>query len=279
MKSSQPSFQSIHFFSLFFFNILSDGAGKATGITLQRPDYYTIPPLNELIDFVHEDGTCIVPNFTIGHNTHGAVYYDVPIDVANLNLDELVHIRHKEVEIYRDDADKPPVGEGLNRSAQITLHQVWPTDTSLHEPIRDRNRLEEMNYEAKLRAVCDKNDSQFIEYQPGSGTWVFKVNHFTKYGCRDMNDEADWNNNSGKLKGDEDMDTEMLFENSETVPNTASRASHNRPRAVEQKETLAKRTRTGNYFSVGFFRSIFSTFPNNIQSFQINRYFKDAQFG
>lgn len=159
------------------------------GITLQRSGYFTIPPLDKLVDYLKEDGTCIVPNFTIGRKYYGNVYYSGPIDVANLNLDELVHFRHKEVIIYPDDENKPPIGEGLNRKAQITLDQVWPHDKSLHEPIKDRNRLEEMNYESKLRAVCDKHDTRFVEYRPETGSWVFKVDHFSKYGLTDSDEE------------------------------------------------------------------------------------------
>lgn len=160
-----------------------------TGIVLQRSGYYTIPPLDKLTDYLTEDGKCIVPNFTIGRKGYGNVYFGEPIDVAGLNLDELVHFRHKEVIIYPDDENKPPIGEGLNRKAQITLDQVWPHDKTLHEPIKDRERLDEMNYETKLRAVCDKHDTRFVEYRPETGSWVFKVDHFSKYGLSDSDED------------------------------------------------------------------------------------------
>lgn len=171
-----------------------------TGIVLQRSGYYTIPPLDKLTDFLTEDGKCIVPNFTIGRKGYGNVYFGEPIDVAGLNLDELVHFRHKEVIIYPDDENKPPVGEGLNRKAQITLDQVWPHDKTLHEPIKDRERLDEMNYELKLRAVCDKHDTRFVEYRPETGSWVFKVDHFSKYGLSDSDEEENAAAEAKKLK-------------------------------------------------------------------------------
>lgn len=166
------------------------------GITLQRSGYYTIPPLEKLADYLTDDGKCIVPNFTIGRKGYGNVYFGEPIDIAGLNFDELVHFRHKEVIIYPDDENKPPVGVGLNRKAQITLDQVWPHDKTLHEPIKDRQRLEEMNYEEKLRAVCDKHDTRFVEYRPETGSWVFKVDHFSKYGLSDSDEDE----NAGEPK-------------------------------------------------------------------------------
>ena len=48
----------------------------------------------------------------------------------NLNFDDTVFIRHKDVIEDPDDLNKPPLGEGLNRSAQITLDKVWPLDKS-----------------------------------------------------------------------------------------------------------------------------------------------------
>lgn len=86
-----------------------------------------------------------------------------------------VHFRHKEVIIYPDDEAKPPVGQGLNRKAQVTLDRVWPHDKSLHKPITDPNRLSTMDYEEKLRRVSAKHDTRFLEYRPETGSWVFKV--------------------------------------------------------------------------------------------------------
>lgn len=159
-----------------------------TGIVLQRSDYYTIPSLDKLTDFMTNDGKCIVPNFTVGRKGYGNVYFDEPIDVAGLNLDEIVHFHNKVVIIYPDDDNKPPIGEGLNRKARITLYQVWPHDKTLHEPIKNRERFEYNKFLAKLRTI---NDTQFKEYRPESGSWIFMVQHFSKYSYDDDNIDDD----------------------------------------------------------------------------------------
>lgn len=57
-------------------------------VTLRRAGYYTIPPLDKLDDFVCGE-TCIVPNFTIGREGYGNVYFPDSFDVYGLNLDEI----------------------------------------------------------------------------------------------------------------------------------------------------------------------------------------------
>ncbi|XP_076242431.1 nuclear pore complex protein Nup98-96 isoform X2 [Calliopsis andreniformis] len=170
----------------------SDWKTNVAKVTLKRVGYYTIPPLDKLKDYVCGE-TCVVPNFTVGRDGYGNVYFPDSFDIYGLNLDEIVHFRHKEVIIYPDDEKKPPVGQGLNRKAQVTLDRVWPHDKSLHKPITDPRRLAAMEYEEKLRRVSAKHDTRFLEYRPETGSWVFKVDHFSKYGLSDS-DEEDSNN-------------------------------------------------------------------------------------
>lgn len=53
-----------------------------------RPDYYTIPHLDE-IDSLESEGQCVVEGFTIGRRGFGEVHFPGKTDVHGMNLDEL----------------------------------------------------------------------------------------------------------------------------------------------------------------------------------------------
>ncbi|XP_066444628.1 nuclear pore complex protein Nup98-Nup96 isoform X2 [Eleutherodactylus coqui] len=171
--------------------ILNDVPPHPAGIVLTREGYYTIPSMEELAKMIDEEGRCIVDGFTIGRRGYGSIYFEGLVDLSNLNLDEIVHIRNKEVIVYTDDGNKPPVGEGLNRPAEVTLNEVWPIDKTTRALIKSPERLEEMNYKNKLEAASRKQGAQFKEYRPETGSWVFKVKHFSKYGLQDSDDEEE----------------------------------------------------------------------------------------
>ncbi|CAG2238080.1 ADAR2 [Mytilus edulis] len=105
----------------------------AAGIVLTRPEYYTLPSMEELAEMVNENGDCFVDGFTIGREGYGSVYFPGVVNVAGLNLDEIVHIRRKEVIVYPDDDNKPDQGDGLNRKAEITLDCVKVDKTTNKE--------------------------------------------------------------------------------------------------------------------------------------------------
>ena len=87
---------------------------------MTRKGYYTLPSLEELRELVDEDGKCMVENFTVGRFNYGNVCFLGTTDVSDLDLDSIVFIVRKEIEVYPENTDKPPVGEGLNRPAFVS---------------------------------------------------------------------------------------------------------------------------------------------------------------
>uniref|UniRef100_A0A915Q2U3 Nuclear pore complex protein Nup98-Nup96 n=1 Tax=Setaria digitata TaxID=48799 RepID=A0A915Q2U3_9BILA len=161
------------------------------GIVLTRQDYECEPSLEQLAEMaLNNKGIChIESGFTIRRLAFGSVFWPGPFDLQNVNLDKVVHFRQHEVIVYPDDSSKPPVGQELNRFAEVSLDRVWPRDKKTKEYITDPLRLEEMGYRAKLERASLKMGAKFKDYRPETGTWVFTVPHFTKYGLTDDDDD------------------------------------------------------------------------------------------
>jgi nuclear pore complex protein Nup98-Nup96 len=174
----------------------SGGGGQAlpahpANIVLERPGYFTIPSMSDLAVMTDSKGDCFVENFAIGRVDYGCVTFPGVTNLADLNLDEIVHIRRKEVHVYPDDTRKPPAGEGLNRPAEITLHRIWPTHKQTKMPIQDANVIVNMGYDKKIERATSEMGAQFVDYDPVTGSWTFKVKHFSKYGLMDSDEDED----------------------------------------------------------------------------------------
>jgi nuclear pore complex protein Nup98-Nup96 len=89
-----------------------------------------------------------------------------------------VHFRHKEVVVYPEDNNKPPLGEGLNCPAIVSLERVWPIDKITKNPIKFPAKLQALGYEDILRKACQRLGADFIVYAPETGLWTFKVKFF-----------------------------------------------------------------------------------------------------
>jgi len=171
-----------------------EGEPHPAGIKLTKVGYKTEPTLQQMKELTTDDGVCKVNNFLIKRDGYGSVYFEGEVNLTGIDLDDIVHIRRKEVILYPDDDNKPPLGEGLNRPAEITLECVWPTDKSTREPVTDLQRLINMGWEKKLETSTMKMGARFKEYRPETGSWVFEVAHFSKYGLAGSDDEADEEN-------------------------------------------------------------------------------------
>jgi nuclear pore complex protein Nup98-Nup96 len=150
---------------------------------LERPGYLTTPTMSVLRKMSSKELTH-VKNFSVYRPNIGKIEWDGETDVRGLDLDLIVNIEKRGVEVYdSDDAAliKPAMGYGLNKSAIIYLDDIYPPEGST---LQKRN-----SFIDKLRKICEKSGSEFIDYSLTSGQWIFRVQHFSRYGLDDSDDE------------------------------------------------------------------------------------------
>ena len=154
-----------------------------TGSVLPRlynADYYTVPSIVELaVNQSEEPGYCSrVPHFTVGRHGYGSVRFDGETDVRKLDIASFVEFNNREILVYRDESNTPPVGQGLNKPAEVTLLNVKCIDqkTGLQftgGPTVDR-------YKETLVQWTKEHDAEFVSFDPMKGEWKFKVKNFSQ---------------------------------------------------------------------------------------------------
>lgn len=153
--------------------------------TLKNEDYYTIPSYEELQRFT-ENELAQVEGFTVGCKGLGHVEWLGKTDVRHLALDELIFFEKKEVIVFKDDEHKHEHGTGLNKPAVVELLGVFPPRKSTND---DR-------YKDRVKQRTLDIGATFLDYSAATGIWRFRVEHFSRYGFDDDDDE----------EGDIDMD-------------------------------------------------------------------------
>lgn len=170
---------------------------KSKGTTSSDPknkagEYWTEPSISELRELGYDKLTRL-ENFKVHRTGFGDIHFLEPVNLVSVkSIDEIpgnyVAFDHKECIVYPNEADKPPMGEGLNVPARISLHSCYPLDKSTRQLITDPNYDKLPAHIRKLKAIPD---TQFENYEPTTGTWTFRVPHFTRYGVDDDDDDEE----------------------------------------------------------------------------------------
>jgi hypothetical protein len=137
---------------------------------IDQPDYYVKPDLAELATMT-DDQLAQVPFFEVGRRGYGKAKFLGVVDVRGVRINDIFIFRHKSLAVYPDESQKPPVGEGFNRPAMITLEHVFPQKRGTKERITNPHAI--AKYEQKLR-----DRATFVSYNSHTGEWVFTVPHF-----------------------------------------------------------------------------------------------------
>ncbi|KAK4158359.1 hypothetical protein C8A00DRAFT_28640 [Chaetomidium leptoderma] len=159
---------------------------KSSGSTIE-PGAYWMSPSAEDIRAMNRMQRQKVSDFTVGRENVGSVTFRVPVDLSNINLDELfdgiVVLVPRSATVYPVAAKKPPVGKGLNVPAIISLEHSFPRGG-----LATTGRRLERHIERLKTAIPD---TTFESYDKETGVWTFSVEHFTTYGLGDEDEDDD----------------------------------------------------------------------------------------
>ncbi|CAN6268322.1 unnamed protein product [Urochloa humidicola] len=163
------------------------GSGKGTSVEgllpkLPAADYFTEPSLEELAAKERgEPGYCSwVKDFVVGRHGYGSIKFLGETDVRGLDLESIVEFNDREVIVYKDDSKKPPVGEGLNKAAEVTLLNIKCVNKKTGEQYHQGPRVK--RYREMLMKKAEEQGAEFVSFDPAKGEWKFRVKHFSAYG-------------------------------------------------------------------------------------------------
>ena len=148
----------------------------------QRPgDYYMVPLRSELAKMSKKQREHIV-DFKVGREGCGFVVFNKPVDLNQIPLDDIfdkiVVITIRSLTCYPETISKPPQGFGLNVPSTIHLENSWPRQRNKITPTYEKSGPRLDKHIERLKRV---SGTEFVDYEKDTGTWVFKVPHFTTY--------------------------------------------------------------------------------------------------
>ncbi|KAK3166517.1 hypothetical protein QOZ80_1AG0046790 [Eleusine coracana subsp. coracana] len=173
------------------YNHLEPGTGTRHGNSasverlmpkLPHADYFTEPSLEELAAKERaEPGYCSqVRDFVVGRHGYGSIKFLGETDVRGLDLESIVEFNNREVVVYKDDSKKPPVGEGLNKAAEVTLLKINCMNKKTGDKYLQGPRVDK--YKEMLVKKAEEQGAEFLSFDPARGEWKFRVKHFSAYG-------------------------------------------------------------------------------------------------
>lgn len=151
---------------------------------LTSPDYYTVPSLVNigLNGNIDPDYASRIPNFVVGRSDYGWIEFLGETDIRQLDIEKIVKFDRYSVSVYENESEKPPVGHGLNKPAVVTLILNGKTTCLQGEQLE--------KFENKLKQCTERQGACFVSFHQLSGEWKFLVNHFSRFGL-DEDEEED----------------------------------------------------------------------------------------
>eukprot|EP00249_Psilotum_nudum_P020782 c27844_g1_i2 orf=809-3991(-) len=162
---------------------------RTLALKLLSSDYYIYPDINELAarEWAQTGYCSRVQNFVVGRKGYGSVMFLGETDIRWLDLERIIRFDMCEVSVYEDEEYKPPVGQGLNKPAEVTLLNIKCRDKKAVELVSNREELKK--FKDKLRRKTEEQGAEFVSYDSSKQQWKFRVKHFSRFGLDDSDDE------------------------------------------------------------------------------------------
>ncbi|KAJ5168383.1 uncharacterized protein N7482_003977 [Penicillium canariense] len=191
-----------------------------------KPGDYWMSPSHAELAKLSRDQLKHVVDFTVGRQNCGEVTFNGPVDLTTVDLDNIfggiVDIGVRKITVYPEESLKPPMGKGLNVPSTLRIQNSWPRGRDRKNPLPITSGPLFDKHIDRLRKVTD---TEFVTYETETGTWVFKVPHFTTYGLDYDEDEGESVEQSTLGAGPDD--------------NRTPKAHHEHPASFEQSAAFS----------------------------------------
>ncbi|KAL4808392.1 nuclear protein 96-domain-containing protein [Aspergillus unguis] len=148
-----------------------------------KPGQYWMKPTKEEIVKLPREEQKRFRGFTVGREHCGEVTFDDPVDLTTIDLDNiyniLVDIGIRKITVYPDEDKKPARGKGLNVPSTLSIQNSWPRRDKRHP---NASLTSGPLFEKHVDRLMKVTDTEFVKYDKETGTWVFRVAHYTTYG-------------------------------------------------------------------------------------------------
>jgi len=161
-------------------------AGPAFSKTdLNLPEGYITSPDISVLENMAQDQLTAVQDFKISRPFYGSVQWAEPVDLSNgADLNEYVQFSTNQkgfTDVAVHELRNVPQGQRLNKKALITLLNMFPKESWPTE--------KQENFANYLRANNERSGATFCSYSSARGEWKFFVEHFSRWGFDDSDDD------------------------------------------------------------------------------------------
>jgi len=151
---------------------------------------YEVDPSMEDLQMMSEADLAAVPKFSISRGGYGKVEWEGSVDVRGADLDSIVYIEHRSVDVYSNeerDGVKPAMGTKLNRPAIVTCYNVYPKEKGAGASEEEKTKFATV----VARKMSKMDAATLISYNKDTGVWQFRVEHFSKYSLDDSDEDEE----------------------------------------------------------------------------------------